>query len=86
MAYGVLQSSSSNDYIKRVLILFDKYQSTYNSLRKLNDKKHVSKKGKRKNETADQSCNQQSKVKLVFKVDRIWDMKTIERLLRAVFE
>lgn len=86
MAYGVLQSSSSNDYIKRVLILFDKYQSTYNSLRKLNDKKQVSKKGKKKNETADQSCNQQSKVKLVFRVDRIWDMKTIERLLRAVFE
>ena len=84
MAYGILQSTSENNFIKRFLILFEKYQTIHNHLRKLNDKK-PSNKGRKKNDGTQPSMYQ-PKIKLVFRPERIWDLKTIETLLTAVFE
>lgn len=85
MAYGILQSTSENDLIKRFLILFEKYKSMHTHLKKINEVKKASNKGRKKSD-GNQSNVQQPKFKLIFKPERIWDLKTIETLLTAVFK
>ena len=86
MAYGILQSTSENDYIKKMMKLFAKYQVVYAHLKKINEVKKATK-GRKKVDTEQSSiCQPNKKDKLTLKIERIWDLKTIEKLLKAVFE
>ncbi|XP_058815005.1 Fanconi anemia group I protein [Topomyia yanbarensis] len=83
MAYCIWNAKSDNAYLRDLLKLFKHYQSCYDKIKKMEPKKGGK---KANNETIALTAGGGGGKGVPFKPENIWDLATVERLLKIVFD